>query len=56
MLDFACMSGWILTGLMLDFGFVDVGFWLHGRWIWLRDVRFWLCGRWILVCVDIRFS
>ena len=40
---------------MLDFGCVDVGFWLYGRWILL-------CGRWILVVwtldfvwVDVRF-
>ena len=48
----------------LDFGLVDVEFWLCGRWIlvgWMLDfglmhvgfdlvnVGIWFCGRWILV-------
>ena len=53
-----------LVGYMLDFGCLDVGFWLCGRWIlvlWAldygyMDVGFWLggCLIWVIWSFDRR--
>ena len=43
--------------MILDFGCVDVGFWMFGRWIlvgWTLD--FGLCGHWIFVIWTLHFG
>ena len=74
---FLLCERWIFVGWMivlvvwtLDYGCVDDGFWLCGRWVWLCGrwnlvwtlnfgwvyARFWLCGRWILVVLTLDFG